>query len=100
MSLSVSDWLKNLENPPVQEKSSPCQKKKGDCLKVIQYIIDGEASPEQQQHFDKHIVECMQCFEQYNLDKSIKQAIKTKISKKEVPLNLIEEIKFKVKNII
>lgn len=99
MSLSITNWLNSLEIKPIGEQPSPCEKKKGDCLKVIQYILDGEATDEQQKHFAKHILACIPCFEQYHLDKSIKLALQTKICKKEVPPNLVEEIRIRIGNI-
>jgi anti-sigma factor (TIGR02949 family) len=97
MSLSSTDWLNNLEKPA--ESSEICIKKKGECLKIIQNILDGEATSDQQQHFEKHILECLPCFEYYNLDKSIKLAIQTKVEKMNVPIDLIETIKLKIHQI-
>jgi mycothiol system anti-sigma-R factor len=94
MSLSSTDWSKNSENQI--NYASPCEKKKSDCLKVIQTILDGEASEEQRKHFEAHIEDCLSCFEQFNLDKTIKLALQTKICKMDVPGDLLQTIKIKI----
>lgn len=95
MSLSTK-WFNNAPKKEDEENSTPCAKKKSDCLKVIQIILDGEASFEEQKHFDDHIAGCMPCFEQFNLDKSIKLAIQTKIDKMDVPTDLVNSIKLRI----
>jgi len=94
MNLSSTDSSNNPENPI--NYASPCEKKKSDCLKVIQTILDGEASEEQQKHFEAHIVECLSCCEQFKLDQTIKVALQTKICKREVPEDLVHVIKLKI----
>jgi anti-sigma factor (TIGR02949 family) len=98
MSLSSTDWSNNSENQPINY-ASPCEKKKSDCLKVIQTILDGEASEEQRKHFETHIEDCLSCFDQFNLDKTIKLALQTKICKMDVPVDLLQLIRVKIDEI-
>ena len=68
------------------------------CLELLQLITDGEATPEEETQFHKHIDECLPCYETYNLEKSIKEMIQTKLEKKQVPEDLIRSIKSKIKD--
>lgn len=68
------------------------------CLELLQLITDGEASLEEERQFRKHIDECLPCFETYNLEQSIKQMLRSKLEKKQVPEDLIQSIKEKIRN--
>ena len=68
------------------------------CLELLELITDGEASAEEERQFHKHIDECLPCFETYNLEKSIKEMLRTKLEKKQVPDDLIRSIKEKIRN--
>jgi len=69
---------------------------KNECLKMLQTILDGEATAEQKEHFIKHhLNECMPCFNHYNLETTIRQLLKTRCSN-EAPQELVDDIKNKV----
>lgn len=68
------------------------------CLELLERVTDGEASPEDEKDFHKHIDDCLPCYEVYNLEKSIKEMLKTKVEKKQVPEDLIQSIKQKIRN--
>ena len=69
-----------------------------ECLELLELITDGEASPEEEKQFHKHIDECLPCFETYNLEESIKEMLRTKLEKKQVPEDLIQSIKQKIRD--
>jgi anti-sigma factor (TIGR02949 family) len=67
-----------------------------DCLKMIQLIIDGEAT---QQHLDKlrtNLENCRPCIEMYHLEKEIKQLMQDRMQKKCCPDQLITAIQAKI----
>ncbi len=68
------------------------------CIELLELITDGEASLEEEQQFRKHIDECLPCYETFNLEKSIKEMLQTKLEKKQVPDDLIQSIKKKIRN--
>ena len=68
------------------------------CLELLELITDGEASPEEEKQFHNHIDECLPCYETFNLEKSIKEVLQTKLEKKQVPDDLIQSIKQKIRN--
>lgn len=89
MATNLFSWLKqNLLGQP------SCKR----CLELLELVADGEASPEEEKHFNDHINECLPCFETYNLEKSIKEMLQTKLDKKQVPEDLINSIKQKIRN--
>jgi mycothiol system anti-sigma-R factor len=61
-------------------------------------MTDGEASAEEEKEFNKHIDDCLPCYETYNLEKSIKEMLRTKLEKKQVPDDLIQSIRQKIRN--
>ena len=62
------------------------------CMEMLQHILDGDATAEQQQHFKDHLDECMPCFKTYNLEVALKTLIKTSVMAAE-PRELIELLK-------
>lgn len=69
---------------------------KTECLKMLQLILDGEASEKEKDHFLKHhLEECLPCYKNYNLEVAIRELVKTKCCK-DAPQDLIESIKNKV----
>lgn len=83
-------------NVPDQSRmKQDCQNKR-ECLEMLQLILDGEASPEQKDHFLKeHLESCMPCYQNYNLEVAIRQLLKTKCSQ-HAPQDLVDDIKKKV----
>ncbi len=74
------------------KKISECN----ECLHALHLLIDGEASENQKVFLEKHIEECMPCYQSYNLDKNVKEVLRSKIEKKPVPSALIANIKDKL----
>lgn len=67
-----------------------------ECLKMLQAILDGEATVEQKDHFIKHhLEECLPCYHNYNLELTIRQLLKKKCCS-EAPQELVDSIKSKV----
>ena len=55
------------------------------CLELLERITDGEASPEEEKQVRKYIDEWLPCYETFNLEKAIKEMLRTKLEKKQVP---------------
>lgn len=67
-----------------------------DCEKVVHLMdlmVDGEADPEDQQYFYKHVEECAGCFGSYNKEKELKDFLQQSIARKAVPSHLAGNIK-------
>ncbi len=72
---------------------SPEASKKFPCREMLQKILDGDATPEQQQQFKAHMDECLPCLKGYELEMAIKALLKTKCNGNGAPPDLIEKIK-------
>lgn len=59
-------------------------------------MLDNEATPNQEEFFNSHIENCMVCFAHYNVEKQIRQLIKSKMNNKSVPSALANEIRGKI----
>jgi len=73
--------------------------KKPSCMEMLQLIIDGEATPEQQVYFKVHMDKCAPCFKSYDLDNTIKELLKTRCCGDSVPTGLVEQIKNQISQI-
>lgn len=80
-------------------KRSECKLPKEKCQalfdKVIQ-ALDGNLTNEQEQHLLREIEKHPCCFEKMNMEKSFKEFLCNKLTRKEVPLELVASIKDKV----
>ncbi|UBM58509.1 hypothetical protein LAG90_17035 [Marinilongibacter aquaticus] len=66
------------------------------CMQMIQAVLDGSATQEELEHFKTEIKHCLPCIEGYELEKSIKEAVNSKIDKKCCPDATIKRIKASV----
>jgi hypothetical protein len=66
------------------------------CMKLIQAVLDGSASSEEIEHFKTNIEQCIPCIEGYELEKTIKESLNTKVDKKCCPKSTLEAIKSKI----
>lgn len=67
-----------------------------ECITLLYPVIDGEASEEEIKYLHDHIHECSPCFKHYEIEKAVKEVVKYRIEKKEVPTNLLDCIKSKL----
>lgn len=66
------------------------------CFKILNLILDNEATREQEVFFNEHIQKCSVCFAHYNIELQLRQLIKTKVNHKPIPQQLAEEIRLKI----
>ena len=66
------------------------------CLSILNFILDDEATREQEDFFYAHIEKCIVCFSHYNVEKQIRELLKRKLQKKTVPSELSSEIRNKI----
>lgn len=82
-------------NPDSSNMKQDCSEK-NECLKMLQQILDGEATTAQKDHFLKHhLEECMPCYKNYHLEVAIRELLKTKCNS-EAPQDLVDSIKAKI----
>lgn len=83
--------------PHNSEKKEPvdCKEYKR-CLEYLNLMLDNEATLEQETYLKNHIESCMLCFEQYEVEKQIRELLKTRIERRPVPADLAQSIRQKV----
>lgn len=69
-----------------------------ECLEILEIMLDNEASKEQQNYVNEHIEGCLHCFEHMEVEKQIRELIKTKIAQLPVPEGLAKEIRAKIQS--
>lgn len=87
---------------PSTDSSDNAPEKKGkdlpenECLKILNLVLDEEATDEQRAYFEKHLENCMPYYEIYCVDRKIKELIKKNCCDKEVPQDLVDSIREKI----
>jgi anti-sigma factor (TIGR02949 family) len=67
-----------------------------DCLKMIQLILDGEATEQQLAKLKVNLESCQPCIEMYHLEKEVKELLTKRMEKKCCPDQLVATIKSKI----
>ncbi|WP_266203986.1 anti-sigma factor family protein [Pontibacter kalidii] len=70
-----------------------------ECGKVsdmLDLMIDGEASCEEQRFFNDHIEECVSCFENHQKQKLLKGLVSGHLKRVIVPQSLVQSIKARI----
>ncbi|TLV01531.1 phosphohydrolase [Dyadobacter luticola] len=65
-------------------------------MKIIQAILDDEASEAEKNHFRENMDKCIPCIEAYRLEKCIKDSLNMKIEKKPCPQSIMDKIISKI----
>jgi len=82
------------EADKIQKKIS-CEHQ-AECMKMVQLIVDGQASEEEIHQFKLSMDKCLPCETGYELEKCIKETLRLRLEKKCIPSNLIDCINQKV----
>jgi len=69
---------------------------RADCLKMIQLIVDGEATEQQIARLKDNLETCRPCIEMYHLEREVKELLTKRMEKRCCPDQLIETIKSKI----
>ena len=94
MSNKGSKWIKKNVISRYLMTDCPQQVK---CFEILNLLLDNENTKEEENYFYDHIVECWSCFKDYELEKAIRELLKTKLDKKSVPSRLIEDLKIQIR---
>lgn len=78
------------------EKKGKDNLPENECLKILNLVLDEEATDEQRAYFEKHLENCMPYYEIYCVDRKIKELIKKNCCDKEVPQDLVDSIREKI----
>ena len=67
-----------------------------DCLKMIQLILDGEATEQQLARLQVNLESCKPCIEMYHLEKEVKELLAKRMEKRCCPEKLVATIKSRI----
>jgi len=87
-----SKFTEVYQNAPAEGKETECEK----VSKLLDLVIDGEATSEDQQYFNHHIEECIPCFESHQKQKLLKGLVSGHLKRVIVPISLAHLIKAKI----
>lgn len=67
-----------------------------DCLKMIQLILDGEATEQQLAKLKINLETCQPCIRMYHLEKEVKELLTKRMDKRSCPDELVATIKSRI----
>ncbi len=80
-----------------QKTSDDCQESACDkIINLLNTVVDGEASSEEQQFFNSHINDCVSCFESHQKQMLLKSLVSGHLRRVLVPEALVLSIKAKI----
>lgn len=63
---------------------------------ILNLILDNEATPDQEKFFKVHVQNCMVCFSHYNIEKQLRELIKTKVNHRPISNDLASQIRDRI----
>lgn len=84
------------QKKPAEENENGCDQ----VISLLDSVVDGEATAEEQSYFNKHIEECVSCFESHQKQKLLKGLISGHLKRVIVPESLAQTIKAKIQETI
>lgn len=91
-SLNTPSITEEAQKPPMKHN---CEHR-AECMKIIQAILDDEATEEEKDHFRENMDKCIPCIESYRLEKCIKDSLSIKLEKKPCPQSILNTIITKI----
>jgi hypothetical protein len=76
----------------IVKKKTSCEHQQ-ECMKMVQKIVDGQASESEIEHFNINMKSCEPCENGFALETCLKETLKLRLEKKCVPMSLIDCIK-------
>ena len=87
-------------SPSSSPASLPAMKEhcdhQADCLKMIQLILDGEATEQQLAKLQINLETCQPCIQMYHLEKEVKELLTKRMEKRCCPDELVATIKSRI----
>jgi anti-sigma factor (TIGR02949 family) len=81
----------------MDKKMSPTDCKEfNKCMEILELMLDNEASKDEAEYVNMHMEKCLVCFEHYQVEKEIRELIKTKLSNLPVPTDLAHQIRSQI----
>lgn len=79
----------------MMSKNTRCPKEEH-CLEVVRLMLDDQASEADSVYVAKHIDGCYRCYDNYDLEKTIREAVRNKTNNVKVSDEVVNEIREKI----
>ena len=86
-------WIQNIFGKSKTKGRCPEEER---CLELLRVVLDDQATEEESEFVHKHIDVCYKCYQNYDLENTIREALKRKVQNLKVPDNLVKEITNKI----
>jgi mycothiol system anti-sigma-R factor len=90
--MGLSDWFKKITSGAKSRATSDHP----DCNALLELMIDGDPTPEQQEYFRKHMKDCFPCAKSYEWDTTIREMLRSRCNGHPVPEELVQSIRVKI----
>ena len=67
------------------------------CLELARQMLDDESTSADTDYVLKHVEGCYQCYDNYNVEKEIRAAVKRKSRNLQIPQDVMKKIKMKIR---
>ncbi|HAP01445.1 MAG TPA: hypothetical protein DCQ93_05910 [Bacteroidetes bacterium] len=67
-------------------------------MRQVMLLLDGELSEKQEQDFLTEVKICPHCLESFQMEKAYKEFLFSKVEKKKLPSQTIEDMKMKIRS--
>lgn len=94
MSETSTDSMDQASFPPLQKPDHQ------ECLRILNLVLDGEASEQEHKIFSEHLENCMPYFEIYNIDRKIRDMVRENCCDKKLTEEVKQQIRERVFNLI
>lgn len=84
------------EKPAMKQECSH----QADCLKMIQTILDGEATPQELDRLQANLEYCEPCIRMFKVETEIKQLLTSRMQKKCCPQQLVSVIRERITAVV
>lgn len=102
MTPSFTQWLAanfletDTKTLPSADDRPPRCNGKAACMERILGVVGGDISPEQEEVFKANIQHCLPCYQEFDVQLAIRQAVQLKVEEKPVPEGLLDSIRRKI----
>lgn len=88
--MSIASWIKK----NIMGSGTCPQEQK--CIEILEEVLDNESTVADEEFLESHIKDCGKCYEKYDLEKAIREAVQSKIQNRSVPEGFMEHIKSEI----
>ncbi|TXK50806.1 hypothetical protein FVR03_03900 [Pontibacter qinzhouensis] len=91
-----TEFTEAYQRTSAEGRETECEK----VANILDLVIDGEASTDEQHFFNSHIEECVSCFESHQKQKLLKSIISGHLKRVIVPDRLATSIKARIQETV